>query len=758
MTLLLSLFGAEPMRFLRHCGVVGVVLLIALPGCQPPPPPPEAGVINPDLPPQPVGRPIPMTGEAIQLGTPAPTRRLTGATEIVMGTGQFANPSPVAAGGQRVALVGSDVSLNFANVDVRDVLKSVLGDLLRLSYTVDPAVTGHITLQTGAPIPRSSVIGVLTNALQLSGIGLVQHDGLYAAVPIANASRAATVGGSVGFITRVVTPQYAAAAELERALQPLVPPGASLKADPGRNLLMVSGSAQDVGNIIANVDSFDVDYLRGMSFGLFPLRNGRARDVASDLTKLMTTSLKPIADMVKIAPIDRINAILVTSMQPAYLRRVQEWIERIDRGDGRTDQQLFIYRVQNGRAADLAKVLRRALGLEPQGGGGGGGQGSSFDTESNPTTGNAPGSGGGVDPLQTALGGGTDTSPSGGAPGSAPPPPVSPGAGRNELLGSVPAAAALNGPVPQSGVRVTADTTNNALIISATPQEYAPIEAALEKLDITPLQVLIEATVAEVTLNDKLDMGLQYFIKSGNFAGIFAPGVTAAINSGTTAAGFPGVGVGTNITVAYSSGGTNIILQALASVSTVRVLSSPDLLVLNNGTARLQVGDQLPIATQSATSNLAPGAPTVNSISYRDTGVILQITPRVNASGLVLLDMSEQVSQPTQATQQTNVQQQSPTISNRSVTSSLAIHDGQTIVLAGLIQENRLSGTSGLPYLKDLPVVGFLFGVKSEQVKRTELIVLVTPHVIRNREDVNAVTTELRHKLRMTVPVAARAR
>jgi general secretion pathway protein D len=733
----------------------GALALLPLVGCNPPAPPPEAAVQSPGV----VGEPLPPSQQSygngpIQLGSGAQANRVVGGTEIVMGTGQFANPA-AATGGQRVALIGSDVTLNFANVDVRDVLKTVLGDLLHLTYTVDPAVSGNMTLQTGAPIPRSAVIGVLTNALQLSGVGLVQQNGLYAAVPVANAARAASVGGSVGFVTRVVTPQFAAASELERALQPLVPPGATMKADPGRNLLIISGSAQDVTNMVANVDSFDVDYMRGMSFALLPLKNGRAQEVAADLTKLMTTSLKPIADMVKIAPINRINAILVTSMQPAYLQRVQQWVERIDRGDGRTDQQLFIYRVQNGRAADLAKVLRRALGIETTAAGGG-----PADTDSNAGPGGPPG-GGGLDAIPGAPQGGLDApQPMSGGTGLAVPAPA---AGRNELLGGVPAAAALSGPVPQTGVRVTADQTNNALIINATPQEYAPIEAALEKLDITPLQVLIEATVAEVSLTDQLNMGLQYFIKSGNFAGIFAPALataTGGITTGTTA--FPGVGVGTNVTVAYSSGGTNLVLQALASLTTVRVLSSPDLLVLNNGTARLQVGSQLPIATGSSTSTISPNAPTVNSISYKDTGVILQITPRVNASGLVLLDMSEEVSSaaapPPSGQTTTTAQQSSPTINTRRVTSSLAINDGQTICLAGLIQDQRTNTSSGLPWLKDIPVLGFIFGQKSDQVSRSELIVLVTPHVVRDRADVDAVTSEVRNKLRMTIPIAARAR
>ncbi|WP_048862928.1 type II secretion system protein GspD, partial [Acidisphaera rubrifaciens] len=301
--------------------------------------------------------------------------------------------------------------------------------------------------------------------------------------------------------------------------------------------------------------------------------------------------------------------------------------------------------------------------------------------------------------------------------------------------------------------RVTADRSNNALIITATAQEYAPIEAALQKLDIAPLQVLIDATVAEVTLTDNLSLGLQYYFNSGVFRGIFAPGVKPIAGTGTGQSlfsTFPGVGFLSGFNFGYSFGGTNIILQALASLTTVRVLSSPNLLVLNNGTARLQVGDQVPIATQSATSTLTNTAQTVNSIAYKDTGIILNIIPRVNAGGLVLLDMAEEISSPRGTTTSAL---DSPTISQRRVTSSVAVRDGQTIGLAGLITDNRQNSTVGIPWLKDLPYVGFLFGTQSEALTRTELIVLITPHVVRTLEDGDAVTQELRDKLRMTAPV-----
>ncbi len=724
------------------------------------PPSPIAGAESPTIVSQSL-EPTQLGGAAaggpIRLNSSASLNRPSGPPEIVMGTGRFVGQTGAVAVGSPITLTGSDVSLDFRNVDIRDVLKSVLGDLLKLSYTVDPTVQGNVTLQTGAPIPRSSVLDVLNSALGLNGVALVDRDGLYLAVPIASAVRQAPLGATTGFVTRIVPLQYVSAADLQPALEPLVPPGAAVKADTSRNILIVSGPAREVGGILDNIAAFDVDNLRGMSFALLPLTNGKARNVANDVTNLLKASGRAMSDIVKVIPIERMNAVLVTSSQPAYLQRVRGWVERFDRDEGGSEQQLFVYRVQNGRATDIARVLRRALGIETTEASGGPQEGPD-NAEGNAASQAAASAQSGFNTIQSTLSGGA-TPP---ATSATPPPPGSPQL-RSDPLASVGAAATLAGGTneqPGSDVRVTADRANNALIITATPQEYAPIEAALEKLDIPPLQVLIDATVAEVDLTGALKLGLQYYFNSGAFSGIFAPGVTPFATAATAAnqtinSTFPGIGFLNGFNFGYSSGGTNIILQALSQVSTTRVLASPNLLVLNNGTARLEVGSQVPIETQSATSNLTNTAQTVNSIAYKDTGVILNITPRVNASGLVLLDMSEEVSAPITTTSSTL---NSPTISQRRVTSSLAVSDGQTIGLAGLIQENRQNGTSGLPLLKDLPVLGFLFGYKTQATTRTELIVLITPHVIRSREQGDAVTQELRDKLRLAVPVVARQR
>ncbi len=685
-------------------------------------------------------------------------RQPSGPPVIEMGTGRFIGP--VASPGDlppAIATTGPDVTLDFAGVDVRDVARSVLGGLLHVSYVVDPAVQATVTLQTGQPIPRARVLPTLVDALQASGVALAQRDGLYQLVPIAAAPREASLGSGIGagYVTRTVTPQYVAATDLQHALEPLLPPGTTVQADASRNLLIITGTESNVADMLRDVSAFDVDYLRGMSFALLPLRNAQARDVAKEVTSLLGNGHGTIAGLVSVSAIDRLNAVLVTAMQPSYLARVRTWVERLDHGGSGTDQQLYVYRVQNGRAADLASVLRRAMGLEsspsPTGPAGSSAGGATARLNDPSATAGGPGFGGASNTLGRAPAVLLDALPGAAAPSAQPAPPT----GQYQTAPGGPAAEP-----DQSGIRITADEINNALVIAATPDQYAHIAAALQKLDITPLQVVVEATIAEVTLTNQLQYGLEYYIKAGDFRALLSSPESAATTASATAAGtggtastisqvFQGFNVIPGLNLATTGSNGSVILQALSQLTRVQVLSSPNLLVLNNQPARIQVGDQVPIATQSAVSTLAPGAPQVNSIEYRDTGVILSITPRVNASGLVLLDIAEEVSNPNTTTTSTI---SSPTISQRRITSSVAVSDGQTIALGGLIQDSRSKGKDGIPVLQDIPVLGFLFGTHSDTLTRTELIVLITPHVVGSADDARAITRELQQKVPQTIP------
>ncbi len=696
-------------------------------------------------------------GAPIDLTPPAgaPRSRVTAFRE--RGTGAYAAGTRAAAPpdfgpeGRK-----ADVSLDYFNADVREVVRNVLGETLRLPYAIDSTVQGTITLQTPGPVREDEALVALGNALHASNFAMVESGGVYRVVPVATAAQEAPMArpGLATYGTRVVNLQYVSAAEIVKVLQPLLPTAVSVHADPDRNVVIVSGSEEGVQDVVNKIAVFDVDYLRGLSFELLPLQNAQASAVGTEVTSLLAGSGGVTEGLIHIIPIERLNALLVTAVRPTYLLRVERWIKRLDQpASGDTlERKLFVYRVQNGRAADLSATLHKILI-------GGTGEGDQPATRGPAGVAQvAPGGGGllGVanvpEVLQGDLPGGGDRA----AADLAHPGPLPQGTGSSDEGGADGA---------MRGVRITADDENNAIIIMGTSAQYGTIEAALRQLDRQPLQVLIEATVAEVTLTNQLAYGLQYAVKSGNFQAAFAPSAvgssTATSTSGTTTtpSGTAAVAAGLAslltsspaFNLSYVSGAnSSVLLQLLQGLTEVKVLSSPNLLVLNDQSAQLQVGDQVPIATQSSQSTFAAGSPIVNSIEYRDTGVILKITPRVNASGLVLLDVDQEVSN---VSATTSSSLNTPTISQRRVNSSVAIADGQTVALAGLISDTRSKTKNGIPILQNIPVIGALFGTTAKNLSRDELIVLITPHIVRNQLAENAVTEELRQKLPLAASV-----
>ncbi|MEP7247367.1 MAG: type II secretion system protein GspD, partial [Gammaproteobacteria bacterium] len=284
-------------------------------------------------------------------------------------------------------------------------------------------------------------------------------------------------------------------------------------------------------------------------------------------------------------------------------------------------------------------------------------------------------------------------------------------------------------------LKIVPSEENNSLLILASPSEFGVIEAALKRLDVLPIQVLIEASIAEVTLTDEIKYGLQWSFKGGD-----GPLVLSESSGGTINAQFPGFSY-------LFTGRTDIraVLNAIESLTNVRVLSAPKLMVLNNREASLQVGDQVPIAVQSAISVADGAAPIVNSVQLLDTGVILRVTPRANKSGRVILEVAQEVSD---VATTTSSGIDSPTIQQRKISSTVAVRDGDTIALGGLIRESRSNGGGGIPFLRKIPVLGHAFGSTSKVGRRTELIVLMTPHVVRTESESDQVMSDLREQFR----------
>jgi general secretion pathway protein D len=654
-------------------------------------------------------------------------------SEIIPGSGQFTgNPRHSRA----VATdAKGDITLNFVNADVKDVAKAVLGDYLKLNYEIGASVQGTVTIQTSQPLSREQVIPALDRALRLNNMALVNNDGIYDVVPIAEAQHdtgaihatGTPAADAMEYGSEAVPLRYVSAAQMQKLLEPLAPAQGIVHVDASRNLLIIEGTADERKTLREDIALFDADWLSGMSFALYTPTYMDAAELARELDQILGSADSPIAGLVKLLPIDRLNAVLAISPQKKYLAKLRFWVDRLDRPGQGTDRRIFVYHVQNGRASDLAATLAKALF-----GNGGGGEGGAthptpervtMPTASTALSGGTLGSGtlGGGSLGGGSLGGGSMPSSSSALPGS------------TEQFSAYGTLRTAQG---TSSVNITADEVNNALVIYATPREYATIEAALHQLDTQPVQVFLEAAIAEVTLNNDMQYGLQYFYQpNSQNQFVLSNGATSAI-----AAAFPG------FSYMFSHGSNiQVVLNALANKTHVEVISAPKVLVLNNQTATLQVGDQVPIETAQAVATIGNNSPIVNSIQYEDTGVILKVTPRVNRGGVVMMDISQEVSGVDATSSAQGIA--SPTIHQRKIDSSIAIQDGETIALGGLITDSKTLSGSGIPFLQDVPVLGNLFRTTTNNHDRTELIVLITPHVVDNVEKARAITNELRRKL-----------
>jgi general secretion pathway protein D len=656
---------------------------------------------------------------------------------VQRGTGAFLSPPLQRAQTSVTTEAGGGIMLNVVDGELREVVRMVLESALHANYVIDPSVGGRITVQTTRPLPPQDLVPVLDSVLRMNGAALVQSGDLFKVVPIDQAITTGAMAdveplpsaGSPGFGVQVVPLRFVSATELGPVLQPFSPPGGTIQVDAIRNLLLLAGSSAQLASLRDLIAIFDVDWMRGMSFGLFPLDNAAAADLATELDQIFGgTEAGPLAGVVRVVPIERLNSVLVVSSQPSYLEQAELWVQRLDRTSDAEEPQIYVYPVQNSRASNLAEVLSGIFGAQAATVSGTsllapGSEATQMQSEFElGTTG------------EEAL---TEETEAGTRAGLTPPTPS--------------AAAPLSptttafGPEEEEGqpeTRIIADDSTNSLVVRALPADYRKIREAIERLDTLPLQVLIEATVAEVTLTDNLRYGVEWFFRSGDFEATFSQRPDASPVVGT----FPG------FSALFSNADVRVVLSALEEVSDVNVISSPQLLVLDNQTARLQVGDQVPITVQQATPLTGDVNTIVNSIELRDTGVILTVTPRVNAGGLVILEIQQEVSNVVRAETVTQSELATPTISQRLVSSTVAVQSGQTIALGGLITDNRNRTRSGVPILSSIPVIGVLFSTRQNNKARTELLVLLTPRVIDSAERAQTVTDELRRRLTGIMP------
>jgi general secretion pathway protein D len=625
-------------------------------------------------------------------------------TEIFEGDNKFVNTVQR----PRSSMKGGDVVLDFADAEIKDVVRTVLGDILKVPYSVDPQIQGKVTLKTSTPVRKADVIAALETALKVNGAVIVLADNMYNVVPSSEAQKRIDgfeLTGSArsrapGYGIEIVPLRFIAAPEMQKILEPVSPTGGVASVDAQRNLIFLAGTGQERSSMLDTIRLFDVDYLKGMSYALIHPEHVDAAALSQELTKVFQSTGGSGASLLRFVPLARINTLLVVSPRSAQLQTVQKWVDKLDvapRGAGRG---VYYYRMQNAKALDVARSLSAVYGSAVSFGASGSTDGQDAmsppqDAQSAP---NIP-------------------------PGlAAAPPPMPPQADMMQQGGSA------------NGLQIAVDGANNALIIRASATEYSSLERFLKEIDIAPDQVLIEVTIAEVTLNDSLRYGVEWFFKNSN---------DQKYNLGRTltpAAVLPGF----NFT--YTIPDVDVALNALGSVTNIQVISAPKLLTLDNKAASLQIGDQVPVITQSATGlQNASDQTIVNSVQFRDTGIVLKVTPRISKGGTVTVDINQEVSS---AIATTTSGIDSPTIQQRRLSSTVAVQDGDSIALGGMIRQSDTKSDSGVPMLKDLPLLGKLFSSTKNSGDRTELLIFLRPRIIRSPQAAREMTDQLKSGLK----------
>lgn len=658
--------------------------------------------------------------------------------ELYLGTGTLIETSK---GAVRLDPREGSYTMNFSGADIREVAGAVLGGMLGISHVIDPAVAGTITARTARPLTREQLLPAFEDILAMNGAVMIADPAMYRIVPSDRARGMAPIIGGLesrnrGFGVHVIPVRFASADALQQSLEPFIVPGRGLQVDEARNLLLFRGPGVEAADIVNMVELFDVDWMAGMSFALLPLANANVGDVILELDAIFGRDGEGAngpggkAAAIRFLPIERMNAVLAISEQPVWLERARDWVGRLDRGGGGEDQrQLYVYHLKNARAAEIAEVMGEIFDVRTVGDSTG--RGGAGEIAPGLAAGTLSGSTGGAAGATRSQAGGGTTAGTGTATGG----------GRATRQGgstTVNRGRASGFPGAENGPRLIADERNDAMLILATAQEFRMIESTIKRLDVAPLQVLIEATIAEVTLNDALSFGVRWFFDASGSDD--TQNITFSdVSNGAVASTFPG------FSYLFEGDSARVALNALNEVTDVTIVSSPQLMVLDNQTARLQVGDQVPVPTQQSVSTIDPAAPIVNSIQFQDTGVILEVTPHVNASGLVVIDVQQEVSN---VVETTSSGIDAPTIQQRQISSTVAVQTGETIALGGLIRDSSTTGQVGVPILMHIPLLGNLFKTTTLTNERTELLVLLTPRVVRDRDESRSVTQELRRRLR----------
>ena len=659
------------------------------------------------------------------------------------------------------------ISLNFNRADLVEIIH-IIAQQLRLTYTIDPEVKGTVTINSAEPLRSEDLLPIFHQLLRMNGAVAVRTGNLYHIMPIKDGkglARPIGQGREDSFALQVIPVRFFSVAEMKRVLTPFLQPGAEIIENPRGNFLIVMDLPSNIQRLMEIADLIDVQVFAGTRMEIYQPKVASAEELAQEMTKVMQSfaSSVPQADSftAQFIALPRINQLLVISHSEAAWTYAKRWLDRIDiiaEGPGR---RIFIYPVENGKATELADVISQALGQ------------ASTGRRDTPRT---------LQELHRSTPGGTTPTQQGrGIPGTSMGTSSSFGQQSQSLYAAVPAPgqvappAGVPIPAPQPGVppaqrpptlagqaqqqqqqqqqqeqlRIVPDPATNSLIIYGTVQEFQNIKNILRDLDAVPRQVLIEAMILQVDLTDTESLGVDIEILRKPRVTIFGQTFNSSGALRTLGDLFPippTFGPASGLSGIVGGKDVQAMINALMTDARVKLISSPSVLAADNRPARIQVGSEEPIPTGTINAaNTSTAISSSTTIQYRNTGRILTILPQVNSKGLVNLQIKAEVS--ARGDDVLVGQDRFPAFNTQDAETTAVVHDGETLVIGGLIGERKSKSRTGIPYLMDIPVVGRFFGTTTDDSRRTELIMLITPRVVRGREEAQTVTEEFKSKV-----------
>ncbi|OLP55005.1 type II secretion system protein GspD [Rhizobium rhizosphaerae] len=627
-------------------------------------------------------------------------------------------------------------TLNFDRTDIKDVARAILNDALHVNYSISGDLSGPVTISSARPVSREQLLSTLETSLSSFGFSLNRSGGGYT-IAASGVSGGTVDFGSrtrAGFGVSIIPLSFVSAATMMQLVSGFVAEADGLRVNAAGNTIIVRGSGPQRAEVVEAVLSFDSDFMQHQSVSIFRLAQARPEQVVPELDRIFNSQGQGGA--IQFRAVNRLRGIMAISRNSALLKRAESWVRRLDQQDGQSGNNVVVYKARYRKAAELATVMNNLFG----GASGSSAAPSSRQAQSqpmgdptrqgasgkdNPATSEAEGSGTAVlanNRVASAFATASDDT-------------------IGAAYGGIPNVVDLTSGAQetQSPMRISADPSNNSVVIYGDADRASEILQTLKRLDATPVQVAINVTIAEVRLSKDLKYGVQYFINSKHLGLGNNNGSVSLVDeaSNVLKKQIPGLNfvIGTNAD-------PDVIISALDVIGDVEVLSSPSLVVLENQTATLQVGDEVPITTRQSQSLENAVAPVVNQVEFKNTGIILNVTPRISQNDAVTMQIEQEISSVA-----SGANTLTPTISKRRLASQISVNDQQTVLLGGLISASTDNGKSGVPGANKLPVFGGLFGQTKKSSTRTELIVLIRPVIIRDAQDAANVAESLRAQM-----------